>query len=348
MKIRVIALLASIVLSAAVVAGIGCHIKFNILQPYDLDEDYNVMELPFLVLTDEGLQFAIEFAISMQGMPTEPEDTEPEDTEPTVPPTTIHPTDPDDTLPTEPKPTDPIPTDPKPTDPLPTEPKPTDPKPTDPKPTDPDNKEQYKYPGHDFTQGAVSSEWFENALFIGESRTVGLRDYARTGNASYFCMVGMTVFNVQKKECEDGSHFSKQKLENLLSSQTYDHIFINLGINECGYPASTIAAKYQDLIDLIKEKQPNAKIILQAVLSVTEKYAGSKDHFKPSNIEKLNKKLKALSDGSTIFYIDANPYFTDPNGYLYTNITGDGCHFTGKYYKVWAEWISFAVGQLGL
>jgi lysophospholipase L1-like esterase len=49
-----------------------------------------------------------------------------------------------------------------------------------------------------------------------------------------------------------------------------------------------------------------------------------------------------------VFFIDANPYFTDPKGFLYTDITGDGCHFTGKYYKEWAKWISFAVGQLGI
>ncbi len=340
MKIRVFALLASIIIAAAIVAGIGCHIKYNILQPLDLDEDYNIVELPFLVLTDEGLQFCIEYALSME---KEEDFTEPDDDLGQT-----DPTDPGVTDPTDPPPTDPGPTDPTPTDPQPTDPQPTDPPPTDPPATQPGNQDHYKYPDHDFSQGAVSDAWFENTLFIGESRTVGLRDYARSGNAEYFCKVGMTVFNVTKESCADNGRFSSQTLESLLSSKTYDHIFINLGINECGYPAKTITAKYQKLIDLIRDKQPNAKIILQGVLTVTEKYAGSKDHFKPSNIQALNKKIKGLSDGKTIFYIDANPYFTDPDGYLYTDITGDGAHFTGKYYKVWANWIRFAVGQLGI
>ena len=353
MKARVIVLLSAIVIVAVCIAALGSYIKYEILQPLDLDDDYNVMELPFQVLTDDGLKFAIEFAIMMEQMPTEDPDNTTESTWedflPTPPPTdpttrpTIPGTTPGDTEPTDPTdPTDPLPTDPKPTEPKPTEPKPTQPKPTEPK------KESYTYPDHDFSEGAVSDEWFENVLFIGESRTVGLRDYARTGNAAYFCGVGASVFNIMKKEFSDGSHFSKQTLESLLSSQQFDKVFINLGINECGYPASTIIAAYEKIIAMVQKYQPDAKIILQGVLTVTEKYAGSKDHFKPKSIHALNKKIKKLADDTTIFYIDANPYFTDPDGYLYKDITGDGCHFTGKYYKEWAKWISFAVGQLGI
>ncbi len=344
MKTRVIILLSAIAIVAVSIAGIGSYIKFAILQPLELDDDYNVMELPFQVLTDDGLKFAIEFAISLRNeqpddpttdfdpptsdttIGTEPNTQPPTGTTPVLPPTTgstapTDPTTPPTTQPTEPKPTPP--------------------------PTKPPETGD-KYPGHDFSQGAVSDDWFENVLFIGESRTVGLRDYARSGNAEYFCGVGASTFNILKKSFADGSRFPEQKLEALLSSKQYDKIFINLGINECGYPAKTIIAAYKTILELVQEKQPNATIILQGVLTVTTKYAGSKAHFKPSSIQALNKKIEALADNSKIFYIDANPYFTDTNGYLYKDITGDGCHFTGKYYKVWAQWISFAVGQLGI
>lgn len=344
MKARVIILLSAIVAIALSVAAVGSYIKYEILRPLELDEDYNIMELPFLVLTDEGLQFAIEFAIQMEQFPTEgtteatdPDWTMPRPTFPTQPPTTR----PTETVgPTQPTGPDIDPTEPQPTEPKPTQPKPTDP----PKPPD----DVYTYPNYDFSQGAVGADWYENVLFIGESRTVGLRDYARSGNAEYFCAVGMSVFNILDKSCGDGKHFEKQTLESLLKSKQYQKIFINLGINECGYPASTILAAYKELLELVQDTQSDAVVILQGVITVTEKYAGSKDHFKPNNIHKLNQKIKGLADGQKVFFIDANPYFTDPKGFLYTDITGDGCHFTGKYYKEWAKWISFAVGQLGI
>ena len=297
---------------------------------------------------------------------TEPVQTEPAQTtvpvtEPTEPQTTeTQPTDPKptDPKPTDPKPTDPKPTDPKPTDPKPTDPKPTDPKPTDPKPTEPPVTEppatepnnppkSNKYPGHDFSSGAVSDGWYSDVLFIGDSRTVGLRDYARSGNADYFCTVGMSVFNYDDRTASD-INFSKQTLDSLLSSRTYGKIFISLGINECGYSTGSLIKAYSKLVNRVRELQPGAKIILQGIITVTEKYAGGKDYFQPSHIQSINDRIKGLSNGSTVFYIDANPYFTDSRGYLYTDITGDGCHFSGKYYRVWAKWISFAVGKLGI
>ena len=355
MKTRVIVLLTAIVVFAIVIATLGSYIKFCILQPFELDEGYNVMELPFQILTDEGLKFAVELAIEMRQEPTEDPTEDPwidslpssssSTAQTQVPTTSTSPID-GTTSPTEP--TEPITGPTQPDTQPPTQPT-TQPqtKPTQPS-TEPTQPSGYKYPGHDFSEGAVSSEWFDNTLFIGESRTVGLRDYARSGNAEYFCGVGASVFNITKKEFSDGSNFSKQTLESLLSGKQYDKIFINLGINECGYSSKTIIAAYKKILSMVQEKQPDATIILQGVLTVTQKYAGSKDHFQPSNIKALNKKIEALADNSKIFYIDANQYFTDPDGYLYKDITGDGCHFTGKYYKEWAKWISFAVGQLGI
>jgi hypothetical protein len=262
---------------------------------------------------------------------------------------------------TDPKPTQPKPTDPKPTDPKPTDPKPTDPSEptapaTEPDQTDPsvstqppvteDPPKSTTYPGHDFS-GGVSSSWYDDVLFIGDSRTVGLRDYARSGNAEYFCTVGMSVFNYKDRTASD-LNFSKQTLESLLSSRTYGKIFISLGINECGYSTGSLINAYSKLINRVRELQPNAKIILQGIITVTKKYAGNKSYFQPDHIHAINDRIKGLANGTTVLYIDANPYFTDSEGYLYTNITGDGCHFSGKYYREWAKWISFAVGKLGI
>lgn len=362
MKVRVIALLAALVVSALAVAAYGAHIKYDILQPLELDDDYGIVELPFLLYTDDGLRYTVEFAKEMLNAtePTEPS-TEPT-TEPTTVPTTL-PTTLPTTEPTTVPTTGPVtgPDDPtteptvepttEPTTKPTTEPttKPTT-KPTEPKTeptTEPTTPVSNTYPGYDFSEGAVSDAWYDDVLFIGDSRTVGLRDYARSGNAEYFCAVGMNVFNIKSKECAD-VNFSSQKLENLLKSRTYGKIFINLGINECGYPTASIISAYKDLISLIQKHQPDAKIVLQGIMMVSEKYAGSKDHFQPSHINSINKEIEKLADGSTIFYIDVNEYFTNSKNFLYSDITGDGCHLYASYYKVWAQWISFAVGKFDI
>ena len=340
----------AILISGAMLMSFGAYLKVAVLKPLGLAQDESIVALPFLIFTDDALRYSIEDArngeeddfyfeedpTTVPADTTTPVVTEPVQTDPVE--TTVPTTEPDASEPTDPKPTNPKPTDPKPTDPEPTDPPVTQPE---------DPPKSSNYPGHDFSTGAVSDGWYSDVLFIGDSRSVGLRDYARSGNADYFCTVGMSVFNYDDRTASD-INFSKQTLESLLKNKTYGKIFISLGINECGYSTGSLIKAYSKLVNRVRELQPDAKIILQSIITVTEKYAGNKDYFQPSHIQSINDRIKGLSNGSTIFYIDANPYFTDSRGFLYTDITGDGCHFSGKHYREWAKWISFAVGKLGI
>lgn len=356
MKLRHLSLGIAILVSAAIVAGVGAYLKFGLLKPYDLYQDKSVFELPFLMHSDEALKFMIE------ELRNQPQDTEPEDT---LPPVTTN----GDSQPTDPQPkpttgptvpgTDPIdgtepttgptvgpttgptgPTQTKPTSPPPTT---TNPPPTTTQPTEPEDLPS-GYPDFYFPEG-VEESWFDDVLFIGDSRTVGLKSYARSGKADYFCDVGATVFNIQKKELSD-KYFTTQTLESLLSGKTYGKVFINLGLNEIGYPSSSVNSAYKKLVDLVREKQPNAIIILQGVMSVTQKKASQADYFSPASIKKLNDKIASYANGKDIFYIDCNVYFADSNGYLYKELTNDGYHPTGSGYTHWRNWIHWAVAQI--
>ena len=46
------------------------------------------------------------------------------------------------------------------------------------------------------TVSVPDESWFDDALFIGESRTAGLKVYGRLGKADYFCGEGLTVYGV--------------------------------------------------------------------------------------------------------------------------------------------------------
>ena len=64
------------------------------------------------------------------------------------------------------------------------------------------------------TFSKVEEDYFDTALFIGDSRTVGLALYGRLGQADYFADVGMSVFNLFDKSVSD-DHFAKQDLRSL-------------------------------------------------------------------------------------------------------------------------------------
>lgn len=177
-----------------------------------------------------------------------------------------------------------------------------------------------------------------NALFIGDSRTVGIAEYAQIPNADFFCDVGMSVYNASKKTL-DVQNVGKVTLEELLTQKQYNKVYIMLGINEVGYNMNTTVHKYQELINQILIKQPNAKIILQANLHVTKERSQNDEVVNNANLNKLNEKIKSLADSEKIYYIDANIIFDDSEGNLASDKTGDNAHLYAKYYKEWGNWI---------
>ena len=121
----------------------------------------------------------------------------------------------------------------------------------------------------------VEESYFDDALFIGDSRTVGLRDYGRLGAADYFADEGMSVFNLFSTQTSD-TGFCKTDLSGLLASKSYGKIYMMLGINELGYSMDSLMNQYKDVLSSIQAAQPEAKIILCANLNVVEektKYA---------------------------------------------------------------------------
>lgn len=184
----------------------------------------------------------------------------------------------------------------------------------------------------------VTESWFDDVLFIGDSRTVGLRDYARLGQADYFCSVGMTVFDATTVKLSD-LDFSSMNLETLLRTKRYGKIYISLGLNECGYPYDLLMEGYASLVDTIHRLQPNAVIILQAMITVSRSKANSKWYFSLKNLNRVNEGIHQLTDGDMILYIDANEHFADEEGYLPSDRSADGCHFDISGYREWAQWI---------
>lgn len=212
-------------------------------------------------------------------------------------------------------------------------------------PTEPDVTEPPTEP--DPFAGAVEESWYDDALFIGNFRTIGLRDYARSGNADYFCTINMSVFNYSDASASDND-FSSQTLESLLGTETYGKIIITLGINECGYPASSLVNAFSEMIDTIRSLAPDAKIILQAILPVSEDYAADREHFSPSHLDGLNEQIAGLADGSNVYFIDVTEHFVASDGYLSTNVSNDGCTLRGSEYTNWANWIGVALADLGI
>ena len=185
----------------------------------------------------------------------------------------------------------------------------------------------------------VGKEYFDDALFIGDSRTVGISEYGDLNNAIFFANTGMSVYNVFEKNVSV-PQVGKLKLEQLLTYKKFGKIYIMLGINELGYNQEKTLKKYKDLLKFVQEKQSNAIIYIEANLHVTAERSNKDKTINNININKINNEISKLADNEKIFFIDVNEKFDDENGNLSSNYTQDNVHIYAKYYKEWSDWLS--------
>lgn len=193
----------------------------------------------------------------------------------------------------------------------------------------------------------VEESWFDDALFIGDSRTTGLRDCARLGEADYFCEFSMTVFTVRQWMCWDYDE-PKKTLETVLSEKQYGKVFVHLGLNECGREQDLVIEQYAELVDYIREKQPDAVIILQAVMPVSKWKAEADYYFAIENVKSLNERIEILAEEKGCLFSNSNEWVTDEDGYMREDMTYDGSHPKVHLYPQWRQAILEDAGWYGI
>lgn len=183
----------------------------------------------------------------------------------------------------------------------------------------------------------VDESWFDDALFIGESRTAGLQGHGRLGDADYFCGVSVSVYGILNIRATD-QDFGDKTLSEVLSRKTYGKIYIHLGINEVGGDLDRYITQYQKILEVIREKQPDARIIIQSVLSLSDGYSENRNYSR-ENIQAMNDRLAGFAAEEGLHFSDENAIFTDEEGYLKWEYTFDGCHMYPSAYEKWAQWL---------
>ena len=184
----------------------------------------------------------------------------------------------------------------------------------------------------------VHARYFSDALFIGDSRTDGLRLFAPFDGADYFCDTGMSVL-----ECLDASvemdGVGTVTLGQLLEQKEYGKIYISLGINDVGYDFDFLTEEFGKVYDFLREKAPDAVVYIMASMHVAKNRALNEPIFESENINELNRRFSEFADGVHSFYIDENEVFDDEEGYLISDYTGDNVHLYAKYYDLWDRYL---------
>ncbi|WP_052169911.1 GDSL-type esterase/lipase family protein [Pseudobutyrivibrio ruminis] len=189
---------------------------------------------------------------------------------------------------------------------------------------------------------SVDDSYFDDALFIGDSRMVGLSQYCQDidARATFYAKKSLSIYNIRDDkwiETEDGDEIS---LAEALETNHFSKVYIMVGINELGRgDENDFRQAYQDVINQIQAAEPNAYIFINSIMHVSKEKNETDELYNNTNINLRNDAIKSLEDKQNIFYLNINEAVDDEEGNLDAETTTDGVHLKGACYEPWHEYL---------
>lgn len=186
----------------------------------------------------------------------------------------------------------------------------------------------------------VEENYFDDAAFIGDSRTLGISDYAGL-DADFYCENGMTIYKLlEEKGIMNQKSGERVNMSRVLQERKYGKIYIMLGMNELGYGnTAQYLEQYRSVVEQIRAWQPDAVLYIMGNLHVSREKNNMATEFNNVNINDKNAASATLADGTDVFYLDSNPLFVDEEGFLREDLTFDGVHLFANCYLEWKEFL---------
>ncbi|MFC1766419.1 GDSL-type esterase/lipase family protein [Planctomycetota bacterium] len=122
-------------------------------------------------------------------------------------------------------------------------------------------------------------------------------------------------------------------------------VVLMIGTNNTGHrqdPAADTAAGVTAILDELKTRLPETKILL---LAVFPRASSDENPLRRLNAE-INKKLAPLADNQRVFFLDINHIFLEKDGRLPRNVMPDLLHPNAMGYQLWAQAMEPTLRQL--
>ena len=121
-------------------------------------------------------------------------------------------------------------------------------------------------------------------------------------------------------------------------------VVLMIGTNNSGSDsAEGIADGIKLIVETVREKQPQAKILLLAVFPRGEKVSPNPGRDK---LTQVNASIAKLDDGKNIYFLDIGSKFLQSDGSLTKEIMPDFLHLSEAGYQIWADAIGPKLAEL--
>lgn len=180
----------------------------------------------------------------------------------------------------------------------------------------------------------ADNSYFDDILFIGDSRTVGLTNMGFVNNENVLAEVGLSHKDALVTSFEQ--QYNSYTIEEYLSKNSPRVIIIGFGINGISYMnRDEFMEEYSNLIDKVMEYSPNSKIVIESILPIGEILANKDSRYSNDKVREYNEMIYNMCAQKNIYYMDLfSCLINEDTNYLNEEYdSGDGLHFNKLAYE---------------
>ncbi len=200
---------------------------------------------------------------------------------------------------------------------------------------------------------AVSPSWFDDAVFVGDSVSLGLNYYEAStdalGKAQFLTAgslgSGNALQSVSDKSVHPRYNGQKMKVEKAVAACGAKKVYIMLGMNDIGaYGVDRSVQNFRTLCKKILTESPFVTIYVESVTPRVNQGAKS-DNVKLNNknITAYNRKLAAVCLEEGWYFVNVAEAMFDSTGHLKRAYCSDpdgmGMHFSYEGCRAWVDYL---------
>lgn len=187
---------------------------------------------------------------------------------------------------------------------------------------------------------AVDDSYFEDAVFIGDSRMEGFRNLSGITKGSFVTAVGMELENFYTDAqipTAQGNVLVMDALKNI----NFSKIYMMLGTNELGaYNMKDVKDSYRKVLQDIKTRSSSADpvVYVYSVVYVEEALVQTGDYVNNANVDAVNLEIMQMCKEEGYHYINLNEVLSNGWHSLISGAADDGIHLNQEYSQKWLEY----------
>lgn len=204
----------------------------------------------------------------------------------------------------------------------------------------PDNYESYMTAVVPEQATAIDDSYFQDAVFIGDSRMEGFRNFSGITKGSFLTAVGMELNNIYSTPqipTAKGTVLVMDALKNI----NFTKVYMMLGTNELGaYDMNAMIESYKKVLNDVKTCASTTEptIYVYSVPYVEEALVTTGDYVNNTNVDIVNELILQMCFEEGYHYVNLNEIMSDGNHSLISGASEDGIHLNQTYCDKWLKY----------